>query len=145
MARATVGVCIGLCVAVSAAFVAAQGLEWLAQRRDLDVALVINWVCFSTWGLCALWASLRPPARAAQELLWLAALATGLVPVAHGTATGWWLWKSAAAGHWNLFCIDAGALALTVGFAALARATSQRARNGEPNSVWSDVPVADPR
>ncbi|MET0656440.1 MAG: PepSY-associated TM helix domain-containing protein [Pseudoxanthomonas sp.] len=137
MARATVGVCIGLCVAVSAAFVATQGLEWLAQRRTLDVAAGIGWVCFVAWGLCALWAALRPPARAASELLWLAALITLLVPVAHGLGTGWWLWRSAAAGQWGLFSIDAGALALAFGFAALARATSRRARLGEPNSVWS--------
>ena len=137
MARATIGVCIGLCVAVSAAFVAAQGLEWLAQRRSLDVAAGISWVCFVGWGLCALWAALRPPVRGAQELLWLASLLTLMVPIAHGLATGWWLWRSAAAGQWGLFSIDAGALALAFGFAALARATSQRARLGEPNSVWS--------
>ena len=137
MARATVGVCIGLCVAVSAAFVAAQGLEWLAQRRPIDVAAGIGWVCFVAWGLCALWAVLRPPARAAQELLWLAALVTLLVPIAHGLATGWWMSRSAAAGQWGLFSIDTGALALAAGFAALARATSRRARMGEPNSVWS--------
>jgi hypothetical protein len=137
MARATVGVCIGLCVAVSAAFVAAQGLEWLAQRRTLDVAAGIGWVCFVVWGLCALWAALRPPVRGAQELLWVASVVTLLVPIAHGLATGWWLWRSGGAGQWGLFSIDAGALALAFGFAALARATSRRARLGEPNSVWS--------
>lgn len=137
MARATVGVCIGLCVAVSAAFVAAQGLEWLAQRRGLDVAAGISWVCFVGWGSCALWAALRPPVRGAQELLWAASAVTLLVPMAHGLATGWWLWRSAGAGQWDLFAIDAGALALAFGFAALARATSRRARLGEPNSVWS--------
>ncbi len=141
MARATVGVCLGLCVSVSVAFVAAQALEAMAARHALDVANGIGWACFGSWGLCVLWAALRPPVRAAKELLWAAALATALVPVAHGIATGWWLWKSAAAGHWNLFCIDAGALALAVGFAALARATSKRARNGEPNSVWSEAPA----
>ena len=137
MARVTVGVCIGLCVAVSAAFVAAQWFEWLAQRRDLDVASGIGWVCFAAWGLCALWASLRPPVRAAQELLWLAALVTFLVPVAHGLGTDWWLWRSAVAGQWGLFSLDAGALAMAFGFATLARATARRAREGEPNSVWS--------
>ena len=139
MARATVGVCIGLCVAVSAAFVAAQGLEWLAQRRVLDVDAGLAWVCFGAWGLCALWAALRPPVHAARDLLWLAALVTALVPVAHGLATDWWWWTSAAAGQWGLFSIDAGALALAFGFAALARATSRRAHAGEPNSVWSAV------
>jgi len=138
LARATVGVCIGLCVAVSAAFVAAQLFEWLAQRRDIDVATGIGWVCFVGWGLCALWAAQRAPVRGAQDLLWAAAVVTLLVPVAHGLATGWWLWRSAAAGQWGLFCIDAGAVALAIGFVALARATARRARLGEPNSVWSE-------
>lgn len=142
LARATVGACIGLCVAVSAAFVAAQCFEWLALRRQVDVAAAIGWVCFGSWGLCLLWASMRAPVRAAQELLWLAALATALVPVAHGFATGWWFWKSAAAGQWGLFCIDAGALAMAFGFAALARATARRAVMGEPNSVWASGPAA---
>jgi uncharacterized iron-regulated membrane protein len=137
LARATVGVCIGLCVAVSAAFVAAQGFEWLAQRRNIDVASGIGWVCFVSWGLCALWAALRAPVRGAQELLWAAAAVTLLVPAAHGLATGWWWWRSAVAGQWGLFSIDAGALALAFGFAALAHATGRRARLGEPNSVWS--------
>jgi hypothetical protein len=137
LARATVGACIGLCVAVSAAFVAAQWFEWLAQRRDVDVASGIGWVCFATWGLCLLWSSMRTPVRAAQELLWLATLATVLVPVAHGFATGWWFWKSAVAAQWGLFCIDVGALAMAFGFAALERATARRAVMGEPNSVWA--------
>jgi len=137
MARATVGVCIGLCVAVSASFVAAQAMEsdWLAGK---DVAAGIRWTCFSTWASCALWAALRAPVRAARELLWAAALATALIPIAHGAVSGWWWWKSAAAGHWALFAIDAGALAMAVGFAMLARATARRAHHGEPNSVWAD-------
>jgi hypothetical protein len=137
MARATVGICIGLCVAVSSAFVSAQGFEWLAQRRAIDSGSAIGWVCFATWGLCALWASLRPPIRAAQELLWVAAAVTLLAPIAHGLATGGWWWRSAGAGQWGLFCIDVGALAMAFGFAVLARATARRARAGEPNSVWS--------
>lgn len=137
LARATVGACIGLCVAVSVAFIATQVLEAMAATQSLDVAAGISWACFGSWALCLAWAAWRPPVRAAQELLWAAALTTLLVPVAHGAATGWWLWASAAAGHWNLFCIDAGALAMAVGFAALARATARRALLGEPNSVWS--------
>ncbi|MEO6103586.1 MAG: PepSY domain-containing protein, partial [Pseudoxanthomonas sp.] len=88
------------------------------------------------------WSSLRTPVRAAQELLWLAALVTVLVPVSHGLATGWWFWTSAAAGQWGLFCIDAGALAMGCGFSALARATTRRAVTGEPNSVWSPARTA---
>jgi uncharacterized iron-regulated membrane protein len=139
MARATVGVCIGLCVAVSVAFVATQWLETVGPQRGWSIDAGVRWACFAAWIACALWAALRPPVRAAQELLWLAAATTAVVPVAHGLATGWWLWNSAAAGHWALFAIDAGALAMACGFASLARATARRARHGEANSVWASA------
>lgn len=56
MARATVGVCIGLCVAISASFVGAQVLEQVAPQA---VDHGIRWICFVTWGVCALWAGRR--------------------------------------------------------------------------------------
>jgi uncharacterized iron-regulated membrane protein len=133
MARATVGICIGVCVAISTAFVAAQLLPWLGWNTSAGE----RWVCFGSWALCALWASWRAPLRAARELLWLAAIVTVLVPLAHGIATGCWFWRSAAAGHSALFAIDVGALALAAGFVALARATSRRGRDGAANSVWA--------
>jgi uncharacterized iron-regulated membrane protein len=133
MARATVGVCIGVCVAISTAAVAAQLLPWLG----LDAATGERLACFASWMLCLLWACLRAPARAARELLWLAAIVTALAPLAHGLATGWWFWRSAAAGRGVLAAVDLGALALAIGFAALARATARRIRVGERNSVWA--------
>lgn len=136
MARATVGVCIGLCVAVSSAFVTAQALEHLAPQH---VDAGIRWACFSTWAACALWAAVRRPAQAARELLWAAAGVTLLVPVSHGALTGWWWWASAGHGYWPLFWVDTVALAMALGFAVLARATARRAREGEPNSVWADA------
>jgi len=133
MARATVGICLGVCVAISAAFVAAQLVPWLGG----DAGHGERWACFGSWALCVLWASRRAPLRAAQELLWLAALVTALVPLAHGLATGWWPWRSAAAGHHALLAIDLVALALAFAFASLARATSRRAHSGSANSVWA--------
>lgn len=134
MARATVGICIGVCVAVSVAFVAAQllpaALGWNADAGERRA-------CFLAWAACVAWAAWRPPLRAAQELLWLAAIVTALVPVAHGLATGWWFWRSAAAGHGALAAIDLGALAMAAGFASLARAATRRGRSGVPDNVWS--------
>jgi len=135
MARATVGVCIGLCVAISAAFVAAQVLERFAPAL---VDAGIRWVCFLTWAGCALWAARRTPAQAARELLGAAAVTTALVPVAHGALSGYWWWTSAGHGYWPLFWVDAVALAMAAGFAVLARSTARRAREGDPNSVWSN-------
>jgi uncharacterized iron-regulated membrane protein len=133
MARATVGICIGVCVAISAAFVAAQVLPLLGW----NVATGQRWACFISWALCALWAARRAPVKAARALLWLAAIVTALVPLAHGVATGWWLWRSAAAGHGALFAIDAGALAMAFAFASLARAVARRSLTGNANSVWA--------
>jgi hypothetical protein len=120
-------------VAISAAFVAAQLLPWLGWNP----AAGERWACFGSWALCVLWTARRAPLRAAQELLWLAAGVTALVPVAHGWVSGWWFWRSAVDGQWGLFAIDVGALALAVGFAAVARAAAARGRHGKANSVWA--------
>lgn len=138
MARATVGVCIGVCVAISVAFIATQLAQWPGLRLAMGLDEAVKAVCFATWALCALWAALRPPVRAARELLWAAAVTTALVPLAHGAVTGAWLWVTALQGQWPLFAIDAGALAMAFGFGWLALATARRARDGEPNSVWAD-------
>lgn len=136
MARATVGICLGVCVAISAAFVVAQLLPWLGW----NTASGERWACFGSWALCVAWAAWRAPLRAAQELLLLAAAVTALIPFAHGVATGWWFWRSLAAGHASLAAIDIGALALAAGFAVLARVTARRGRDGNPNSVWTLQP-----
>ena len=135
MARATVGICIGVCVAISAAAVAAQVIAWLAPPESWHAE---RWVCFATWLGCILWAVRRPPIRAARELLWLAAIVTLLVPLAHGLATGAWFWRSLAAGHGALAAIDIGAMALALGFVWLARVTARRSRHGNQNSVWAE-------
>lgn len=138
MARATVGICLGLCVAISASFVAAQVLPFVGiQGGHAEYA-----ICFATWAVCALWAARRLPIRAARELLWLASIVTAAVPVAHGLATGWWPWTSIAARQPALSGVDLVALALALAFALLARATAKRGREGDPHSVWSDTSPA---
>ncbi len=135
MARATVGICIGLCVAVSASFVAAQWLPALG----IDDTFAYG-ICFASWAACLLWSAWRPPARAAYQLLGTAAAVTAAIPLVHGIATGWWPWRSLAAGHVALAGVDVVALAMAFGFTALARATFLRARKGAPCSVWADRP-----
>lgn len=142
MAKATIGVCIGVCVAISSAFVAATLLEGQSIPQAIEVDTGIAWACYLSWALCVLWAVVRPVAKAARELLGLAALVTAAVPFAHGMATGWWWWTSAAQGQWVLFGIDATALALAFGFAWLARASRRRALQGDPNSVWAEPRAA---
>ncbi len=66
MARATVGVCIGLCVAISIAFGTALVLERLAPSA---VDHGIRWACFGSWAACALWAALPPGAGGTRTVV----------------------------------------------------------------------------
>jgi uncharacterized iron-regulated membrane protein len=131
LARLTVGVCLGLCAAISAAFVVAA----LAPLTG-GVALERG-VCFAIWAGSVAWAAWRRPIRAAQDLLWLSAALSALVPIAHGVASGWWFWRSAAAGHAALLGVDLVALGMAFAFIALARGTARRERSGDCNSVWA--------
>lgn len=139
MARATVGICLGLCVALSLGFVAVQVLP----LTGIPAGRAEYVVCLGAWALCALWAARRAPVRAARELLWVAAAVTAAIPIVHGLATGWWIWTSLAAGQYALFGVDLVAWAMGAAFAMLARATARRGRQGDPNSVWADQPAAD--
>ncbi|WP_432723514.1 PepSY-associated TM helix domain-containing protein [Jeongeupia wiesaeckerbachi] len=133
MAQATVGVCIGSCAAISAAFVASMA----ATAFGADPAWWARVACFGGFALLLGWAFCRPPARAANELLLVAALLSALIPVANAIATGDQLLASAARGDWAVFGVDAMGLVLAAGFAALARASRRRARYGQANSVWT--------
>ncbi|WP_148713914.1 PepSY-associated TM helix domain-containing protein [Chitinolyticbacter meiyuanensis] len=133
MAQATVGVCIGSCAAISAAFVASM----VAHMAGADPALFERVTCFTTFFILLAWAFCRPPARAAIELLLIAAVLSALIPLANAIATGDHLLVSPWRGLWGVFGVDAMGLALAAGFAALARATWRRARNGQPGSVWA--------
>jgi len=135
MAKLTVGLCIGFCVAISAIFTATQLFEYFWPQQ---VNRGIRLSCFLVWGSCLLWALRRSAAQAARELLWLAALLTLLVPLTHGFLTGRWLWYSALSKQWALFWIDGTALVMAFEFAVLARMSTQRAQFGEPHSVWAN-------
>ncbi|WP_059413073.1 PepSY-associated TM helix domain-containing protein [Cupriavidus basilensis] len=134
LAQATVGVCIGCCIGVAAAFCGA--LVWPGR--------VAGWHYFPVFFAALAWALLRAPARAAIELLWAAAAGAALVPAVNAAMTGDYLWQAALAGHWAVAGFDFGALALACGFAVLALATRRRARNGPPHSVWALPARGDP-
>jgi len=127
MAALTLGVCLGCIAGVSSVFVA--GGLWPHWR----VAPLYNVV----FAACLLWACVRPPARAAHELLWLCAVSTALVPVAGWIGMDEHLFAAAWHGHWHRFFVDAVALALATAYALMARAVLRRGQNGDPNSVWA--------
>ncbi|MBY4897595.1 PepSY domain-containing protein [Cupriavidus sp. AU9028] len=127
LAQATVGVCIGCCVGVAAAFSGA--LLW----PDLPS----SYVYFPVFFAALAWALLRAPVQAATELLYAAALASLLVPVTNAVVTGDHIARTVANGQWGVAGFDIGAIALAAGYVALARATQRRARKGPQDSVWA--------
>jgi len=133
MARATVGVCIGTCLAISGAFVA----TWIAMRLNIDAGLPQRVACYGLFlGACA-YACLRPVAKATVELLWATAMLTivmALVDLASNATSMATQWSPLA---WRVLGVDLTGIALGLVFAAFARASARRARTGSANSVWA--------
>ncbi len=133
MAAATVGVCVGCVAGVSLTIAAgkwfqAQGAHLQAWHMGMYYAAFFG---------CIGWAFWRGAARAAPQLLWLAAGCTAAIPLtsALGWAVpglGWWAHTDGAALAVDLTAV-AGALAL----GWMARATARRVRSGPHDSVWS--------
>lgn len=134
LAQATVGVCIGCCIGVSAAFIGA--LLWPEHSSAYSY--------FPVFFAALAWALVRPPVRAAVELLYTAALVSVMVPVMNAIVTGDHLWQTVSQGNWAVAGFDIGALAFAAGYIALARATMRRAANGPAESVWA-TPAAQRR
>ncbi|MBB3226676.1 putative iron-regulated membrane protein [Luteibacter sp. Sphag1AF] len=133
MATATVGVCIGSCLAISAAFVANVVSPFLGSRPEA----VVQPVCFGVFAAAVAWTLLRRPARAAVELLWATALLSLATAVLDITLHHDRLLRSMAEGEWAVAGVDAVAIAMAVGFGWLAVATRRRTIEGDPNSVWA--------
>ena len=141
MARATVGVCIGTCLGISGAFGAALACSHLG----IDATVAQRVACYGLFFAACAWASVRPVARAAAELLYATAALSIAVAIADliGNA-GHWLqpWTPATQA---LLGIDLVGIALGLVFARLARAALRRGRDGDPNSVWAlPAPAASP-
>lgn len=134
MAQATIGVCVGCCAAVSAAFVATQ---IAAAMPGADRELIEKSACFGVFFAALAWSFARPPSRAAFELLLLTAALTAAIPLSHGALTGDHLLRSALLGDWVLLGIDLCALLMAAGYVWLAALTRKRALDGDPNSVWA--------
>jgi uncharacterized iron-regulated membrane protein len=133
MARATVGVCIGTCLAITGAFVA----TWIAVRLGIDAGMPQRAACYGLFlGACA-YACLRPVAKATVELLWITAaltIAMAMVDLAGNASAMMQQWSPLA---WRVIGVDLTGIALGIVFALFARAAARRARTGDANSVWS--------
>ena len=134
MAQATVGICIGTCIGISAAFVATQIAGALPNA---DVPAWERFACFGAFALALVFAFIRPPAVAAVTLLRVAGVVTLLIPVANGVATGDHMLITPWHGQWQIFSVDAMGVVLGVGFVWLAKLTRLRLQHGQSNSVWA--------
>ncbi|KPC55454.1 PepSY-associated TM helix domain-containing protein [Amantichitinum ursilacus] len=134
MAQATVGICIGTCIGISAAFVATQAAHAMGA---LDIPHWERVAAYSTFALAVVFAFVRPPAVAAIMLLRVAGVLTMLIPVANGVATGDHMLLTPWHGQWQVFSVDAMGLVLGAGFLWLAKLTRLRLLHGQSNSVWA--------
>lgn len=137
MARATVGVCIGSCLGISAAFAATL----IAARLNIDAAMPQRGACYGVFFLAFLYALVRPIPRAACELLAATSVLTIAVACADLLINAAWLANDSTARN-AVLGIDLTGLALGLIFAAFARASFKRARFGDPHSVWAIRPAA---
>ncbi|RZL61348.1 MAG: PepSY domain-containing protein [Variovorax sp.] len=133
MAAATVGVCLGCVIGISASLVAGK---WL-HGRTTDLGAWHMGIYYAAFFMALVWAFWRGAARAATPLLWAAAAATAAIPLT--SLIGWaapssGLWAHGSAGALG---VDAVAVAGAIGWAWIARGTARRVRHGRPDSVWS--------
>ncbi|QNK01092.1 PepSY-associated TM helix domain-containing protein [Dyella telluris] len=133
MARATVGVCIGSCLAISGAFVA----TWVAERLGVDAGVPQRAACYGLFlGACA-YACLRPVARATVELLWATAALTSAMAIVDLAVNASAMLHDGSPLTWRVIGVDLTGIALGIVFALFARAAARRARTGDANSVWA--------
>lgn len=127
MASITVGVYLGSCLGIAAAFASA-----LAAPQVSSLAPFLSGLLFAlALALCC------SPARAAITLLTLIAIACAATPLLDAALTPDNLIRSFMQSNWRLAGIDSAALAAAVAFALAARVTWRRACHGDPCSIWA--------
>jgi len=133
MARATVGVCIGSCLAISGTFAATM----IASSLDIEAQWPQRAACYGLFLAACAYACVRPVARATVELL----IATGMLTLAVSLAdllrnAGAWMqpWTPQTVA---VLGVDLVGIVLAIAFFAFARASSRRAREGDTHSVWT--------
>lgn len=133
MAAATVGVCLGCVIGVSASLVAGK---WL-HGRTTDLGAWHMGIYYAGFFAALAWSFWRGAARAAPTLLWSAAVATAAIPLT--SLIGWSMPASGLWAHGSgaSIGVDGVALAGALGLGGIARVTARRVRDGRTDSVWS--------
>ncbi len=127
MAGLTLGIALGCMAGVSALFLAGALLP-----EELHIRCY-----YSVFFLVLLWCLVRPPSKAAVEMLMLTALLTAFIPVASFMQSGQHLLESLWHGHWIRFSVDVTALVMAWCFWRMALAARKRARTGPASSLWA--------
>ncbi|WP_256078063.1 PepSY domain-containing protein [Massilia sp. YIM B04103] len=133
MAKFTVGFCLGSVAGVGAAFLVNKLLA-------LPAGALPAWeegAYFAVFFGAIVWAGLRPPARAAHELLLLCAALALALPFAQWRQSGSDPFSALWQGRGIVSGVNLVALGFAWAFWRMARATLRRGRAGDPASVWS--------
>ncbi|WP_374583636.1 PepSY-associated TM helix domain-containing protein [Pseudoduganella sp.] len=136
MAGLTLGVCLGSVAGIGAL---------LLVNKTIGGVQAEEYAYYGVFGLAVLWALVRPPARAAHELLWLCAALCAALPLAQWWRSGLDPVSAALAGQWIMPGAAAIAVSFAIGFARMARAVLRRGLHGDPASVWSLQATAAPQ
>ncbi|WP_368311656.1 PepSY-associated TM helix domain-containing protein [Luteibacter sp. CQ10] len=136
MATATVGICIGTCLAISMTFVA----NVLGPLMGGEPTAFVQPVFFIVLAGSVVWTFARRPARAAVDLLFATAVVSIAVGVLDVSIHGDRLLRSLAEGRYGVLGVDLVAIAMGLGFGWLGLATRKRVREGDPCSVWYGRP-----
>lgn len=136
MAALTVGVCWGCVAGISCAVLAGK---WLATA-NLNLQNLYMTVYYSVFVAAVIWAFMRGAARAAVDLLRLAAAATLAIPLSGMLALLWpglpvWLHRAP-----QLLLIDAAALVFGLIFAWMAQRAARHFRANGQDTIWTLPP-----
>lgn len=133
MGRATVGICIGSCLGISAAFLVTVVCAGHGARMDT----LQRAATYGVFALSCLYAFIRPLPQATRDLLLACALMTALVAMLDllRNAEAWL--QPWGAAQWTVFGVDLMALAMSASFLLMAIASWRRAGRGDPYSVWA--------
>lgn len=125
----TVGVPLGCIAGISVTIAAAK---WLPQELA-DAASWHSRIYYSVFVFAVIWSLARGAGRAGAELLWMAAAATALIPLASLMAVAGIGWSHGGSDR----LVEGVAIVGAIGFALMARAAGRRATDGPRDSVWS--------
>ena len=137
MARATIGICIGTLLGISAGF----GATRLADYLSYDAAITQAAACYGLFAAACMYAYFRPVPKAITELLLATSLLTLGAAIGDLISNAGVLLHDSAPASMSVLGVDLTGIALGLMYAALARATWRRARFGDPHSVWALAPA----